>query len=123
MILSEKKLIISCVVFSVVGLIVLFVIAAVTEPAEISISDINNGEFRNNDKVRLKGFVESVRIFENNARIQIGAIKSVEAVSFDVGYVEELGLDRFQEVEVHGELRQYKGEPSLVIDKLVLVRG
>ncbi len=123
MLLSEKKLVTTSIICSVIGIAALLVIAAVAEPLQVSVSDVNkvSAKGSSNVKVRVVGFVDSVSIWENNAVIKIAAVEAVEAVSFDTSYVKSLNLKRFQEVEVSGELRQYKGKPSLIITKLRLL--
>lgn len=121
MIISEKRLLAACVALSIAGIVALFVMAAVAEPHLASVKEAGSGS--PGGKVRVAGFVDSVRIWENHAVIKIAALESVDAVSFDPGYIEGLNLERFQEVEVSGELRSYKGENSLIVSKLRLRSG
>ncbi len=121
MMLSERKLVVLCVACSALGIVVLFVIASVAEPLQVSLREIDKLGVRsggNSVKVKVIGFVDSVVVKENYAVVKVAELESVEAVSFDVSYIKGLGLKRFQEVEVFGELRQYKGKDSLIISGL-----
>ena len=128
MMLSERKLVALCVACSVLGVVALFIIAFVAEPLQVSPSgaaELGMSGARSGNKLMVKvaGFVDSVSITESRAVVKIAELETVEAVSFDIGYIKGLGLKRFQEVEVFGELRQYKGKDSLIISRLRLVNG
>ena len=109
MLLSERKLVVLCVACSVLGVVALFIIASVAEPLQVSPSvaaklDVRSG---NSPMIRVVGFVDSVSITESRAVVKIAELETVEAVSFDAIYIKGLGLKRFQEVEVFGELKEY----------------
>ena len=121
MIVSEKKVAVVCIIFAVIGIMALFIIASVSEPMQLSASEAavmrqNNGN--NNQKVKIRGFVDSVDFNEGYAVVKIAELKMVDAVSFDSGYVRKLGLRRLQEVEITGEIRNYKGTNSVIVDKI-----
>jgi len=116
MMLTEKKLTIICASVAVIGILTLFAISAIAEAPTITVSDAINAN--SNAKVKVRGFVDSVAVNNGRAVITLASLETVEAVSFDSGSVEKLGLQRFGEVEVQGELRQYKGKNSLIISKL-----
>ena len=128
MLVTERKLAIISGICSVIGIVALFLIAAVAEPLQISASDVTKASIRGGDsssnfKVEVTGFVDSVVVKENYAVVKVAAVEGIEAVSFDIGYIKGLGLGRFQEVEVFGELRQYKGKDSLIISRLRLINN
>ncbi len=116
MLLSEKKLMIACIIFAAAGIAALFAVARVSEPLQISVSDV--GSSRNSAKVKISGFIDSVRIYEGYSAIRLAGIEAVEAVSFDSEHVRRLGLQRFNEVEAYGELRDYKGKNSLILTQI-----
>ena len=126
MLVSEKMLIAICVVCSIIGIAAIFVIAAVAGPLQVSPQEVGKLGVRssgNSIKVKVVGFVDSVVVKENYAVVKVAAVEGIEAVSFDTGYINGLGLKRFQEVEVFGELRQYKGKDSLIISRLRLINS
>ncbi len=124
MILSEQNIKACCVILAAVGVAALFVIASVAEPVQLSVTEARAADLGGTaQKVKVRGFVNSVDIAKNYAAIELGAIQPVEAVSFDSSYIKELGLERFNEVEAVGELRQYKGKPSFVVNKLRILNS
>ncbi len=121
MLISEKSLIAACVACSIFGIAALFAISLFTEPQQISPSDaakISQFGSGGNSKVKVVGFIDSVTIGKSSATVEVGALETVSAVSFDKDYIASLNLKRLQEVEVYGELREYKGQPSLIISKI-----
>ena len=121
MLVSERNLVVFCVACSIIGIALLFAVSSFTEPVQISPSDVagismlsGNG----NSKLKIVGFVDSVAIGKSFATIKLAAIQTIDATSFDTSYVSGLRLKRFQEVEVYGELRNYKGQPSIIISKI-----
>lgn len=126
MIVTEKKLIAACAIGAAAGIIALFVLSSVLQPAQLTVSkasDLACSKAGNNAKVRISGFVDSVSVRDNHALITIFGSEEIEAISFDASHVKKLGLERFQPVEITGELRKYNGRPSLVISKLKLING
>jgi len=123
MIISEKNLIAVCVACSMIGIAALFAVSLLTEPQQISpqdaarLSQLGSG---GGSKAKVVGFIDSVSIGKSSATINVGALETISAVSFDVDYIASLDLRRFQEVEVYGELREYKGQASLIISKINL---
>lgn len=125
MMLSERKLVVLCLACSALGIVVLFIIASVAEPLQVLPSEVAKLDVRsgNNLMVKVAGFVDSVVVKENYAVVKVAELETVEAVSFDISYIKGLGLKRFQEVDVLGELRQYKGKDSLIISRLRLINS
>ena len=123
MIVTERKLVIFCIACSIAGIAALFVASMAMEPAEVSVQDAALDSFASgsNSKVKVVGFVDSVAIGKSFATIKLGAVQTMEATSFDAGYIGELGLKRFQEVELYGEMRQYKGKNTLIISRVKLL--
>ncbi|MBI2580729.1 hypothetical protein HYV85_02875 [Candidatus Woesearchaeota archaeon] len=125
MLLSERKLVVLCVACSAIGIVALFIIASVAEPLQVSPSDAAKLDVRsgNSPMIKIVGFVDSVFITESHAVVKIAELETVEAVSFDASYIKGIGLKRLQEVEMFGELRQYKGKGSLIISRLRLINS
>lgn len=126
MMLSERKLVVLCLACSALGIVALFVIASVAEPLRVSPNEVDKlgvSSSGNSVKVKVVGFVDSVVVKENYAVVKVAAVEGIEAVSFDTVYIKGLGLKRFQEVEVFGELRQYRGKDSLIISRLKLINS
>ena len=122
MIVTERKLVIFCIAFSLVGIAALFVVSVVMEPAEVTVQDAAAfGSSASGGKVKVVGFVDSIAIGKSFATIKLGAVQTMEATSFDTGYIDGLNLKRFQEVQVYGEMRQYKGKNTLIISQVKLV--
>lgn len=123
MLITEKKLIAICVALSIIGIAALFAVSLLTEPKQISPQDaartsqLGSG---GGSKVKVAGFIDSVALGKSSATITLGALETISAVSFDREYIASLNLRRFQEVEVYGELREYKGQTSLIISKVKL---
>ena len=124
MLVTERKLAIMSGICAVVGLAALFLVAAITELPLMSASEAaglstSQGSTQgSNAKVRVHGFVDSVTATKSYSAIKIAAVESVEAVSFDTGYIGSLGLKRFQEVEATGEFRNYNGKNSFIVTKI-----
>ncbi|MBI2550215.1 hypothetical protein HYV83_03470 [Candidatus Woesearchaeota archaeon] len=133
MLVTERKLAIMSGICAVVGLAVLFLVAAITELPLMSASEAaglstSQGSTQGNTqgsnaKVRVHGFVDSVTATKSYSAIKIAAVESVEAVSFDTGYIGSLGLKRFQEVEATGEFRGYNGKNSFIVTKIRPLNG
>ena len=121
MILSEKKLVVACVIGATAGIIALFVLSLILQPLQLPVSkalDLACSKTESNSKARISGFVESITIRDNFALIKVSGSETIDAVSFDTALIGKLGLKRLQEVEITGELRNYNGKPSLIIAKL-----
>lgn len=121
MIISERKLAIACIIGAAAGILALFILSSVLQPLQLPVSkasDLACSRAENNAKVRISGFVDSVSVRDNYALITIAGSETMEAISFDSAQVSRLGLQRFQHVEVTGELRNYNGKPSLIVTKL-----
>ena len=122
MLISERKLMVFCVALSLIGIVAMLVASMVMEPAQISVQEATTlGSYASNSKVKVVGFVDSVTIGKSFATINLGAVQTMEATSFDTGYIDKLNLKRFQEVEVYGEMRQYKGKNTLIISRVKLL--
>lgn len=120
MIISEKGLIIFCMVISLIGIGALFAVSAVMEPVRVSVQEAANGIALNGGTtdVKIAGFVNSVVIGRNFATVELAALQTVEATSFDTNYISNLNLKRFQEVEIYGEMRDYRGRQSFIVSKI-----
>ena len=121
MLVSERNLVVFCVVCSIIGIAALFAVSLLTEPVQVSAAEaakLSSSVSGGNNKLKIVGFVDSVAIGKSFATIKLAAIQTIDATSFDTSYVSGLRLKRFQEVEVYGELRNYKGQPSIIISKV-----
>lgn len=126
MIVTEKKLIAACIIGAAAGIIALFALSSILQPSQLTVPEALNlacSKAGNNAKVRISGFIESVSVRDNYALVTVAGSETIEAVSFDTSHVKKLGLERFQPVEITGELRNYNGKPSLIITKLRQVNG
>ncbi len=121
MIVTEKKLIAACIIGAAAGIIALFALSSILQPSQLTVPealDLACSKAGNNAKVRISGFVDSVSVRDNYAMITVAGSETIEAVSFDTARIEKLRLERFQPVEITGELRNYNSKPSLIITKL-----
>ena len=124
MLISEKSLVAACLAFSTLGIACLFAISLLTEPRQISPPDAARiTQLGGSNKVKVAGFIDSVTLGSSFATINVGSIEKISAISFDKDYIASLSLKRFQEVEIYGELREYKGQASLIISKIKLHNG
>lgn len=114
MIITEKKLVMACAALSLIGIAALFVISTITEPPAISVFEASGST----GKARISGILTSVQILEGRAEMKVAGYEAIHAVSFDNELVSKLGLHKFQEVEVTGELTQYKGTRSIIVSKI-----
>ncbi|MBI2176430.1 hypothetical protein HYU40_03740 [Candidatus Woesearchaeota archaeon] len=124
--MSEKKLVVACVIVAAAGIFTLLFLSSVLQPLQLPVSKASElacSKTGNSEKVRILGFIDSVSIRSNHALITVSGSETIEAISFDTAQVKELGLKRFQRVEITGQLRNYNGKPSLVITKLRQVNG
>ena len=123
MLVSEKRLAVACAIFAVAGIVALYAISLITSPAQMSVSNAmaygcSKMTMTTGQKMSVSGFIESVEMKDNYAVITIAGGETIEAVSFDSDKVMKMNLSRFQQVEITGELRSYKGRASLIISKL-----
>ena len=121
MIVSEKKLVVACVIGATAGILVLFILSTILQPLQLPVSkalDMACSRTESNAKIRISGFIDSISVRDNYARITVSGSETIDAVSFDTTQVKNLGLKKFQYVEITGELRNYNGKPSLIISKL-----
>ena len=126
MILSERKLLFACVTGAAVGIIILFALSSILQPAQLTVAEAEAlacSKAQNNAKVSVTGFVEAVSIMGNHAVIKVAGYETIDAVSFDTELVKGLNLKRLSHVAVAGQLRNYEGRPSIIISKLRQVNG
>lgn len=126
MILSEKQLVVSCIIGAAAGILVLLVLSLVIQPQSLPVSKASGlacSKAGSNAKVSISGFVDSVSVQDSYAIITVAGSETIGAVSFDASQVRKLGLRKMQKIEVTGQLRNYNGKPSLVISKLRLINS
>ena len=126
MILSERKLLFACVTGAAAGIIILFALSSILQPAQLTVAEAEAlacSKAPNNAKVSVTGFVEAVSIMGNHAVIKVAGYETIDAVSFDTELVKGLNLKRLSHVAVAGQLRNYEGRPSIIISKLRQVNG
>ncbi|HIG98573.1 TPA: hypothetical protein HA231_04080 [Candidatus Woesearchaeota archaeon] len=115
MILSERQLMAVCITLSIVGIAVLFLISAVTEPPRAALADVDE---MSSGKVTVSGFVMDYSDKGNYAVLELAGTESTEAVSFDAESVRKLGLRKFQDVKITGDVRKFRGRSSIIISKI-----
>lgn len=126
MILSEKQLVVACVIGAATGIFVLLILSFVIQPQNLPVSKaaaLACSKSQDNAKISISGFIDAVSVQDNYALITIAGSEKIDAVSFDTSQIKKLSLKRFQKVEVAGQLRSYNGKPSLVISKLRLINS
>ncbi len=126
MILSEKQLVVACIIGASTGILVLLVLSLTIRPQNLPVSkasELSCSNAGSNAKVSIRGFVDSVSVQDSYALITVAGSETISAVSFDSSQIRKLGLKKMQEIEVTGQLRNYNGKPSLVISKLRLVNS
>ena len=114
MIITEKKLIMACLAFSVIGIAILFMAGSVTEPPLISVTEA----LGSTENVKISGILMSYEPKGSHVAMKIAGSEEIGAVSFETDKISRLGLQKFQEVEITGQVRQYKGSKSLIISKI-----
>ena len=110
MIVSEKKLVVACVIGATAGILALFILSSILQPLQLPVSkasDLACSKTESNAKVRISGFINSVSVRDNYALITVSGSETMDAVSYDTAKIGKLGLKRFQHVEITGELRNY----------------
>ncbi len=126
MILSEKQLVVACVIGAAAGIFILLILSFVIQPQNLPVSKATAlacSRSPDNAKISISGFIDAISVRDNYALITIAGSETIEAVSFDTSQIKKLGLRRLQKVEVSGQLRNYNGKPSLVISKLRLINS
>lgn len=100
--MEDKTLLKLALFISVFGLLVLYAFSSRVEVGEMGIKE-NTGE-----TVKVTGFVKDVKRFGNLTMIELSTNNEVKVVVF-----ENLALDA-QEIEVVGEIKEYRGEQEIV---------
>lgn len=110
----EEKILLRISLFSSLsGLFVLFIILNFFTIGEKEISEISAEKEGNSVKIR--GFVESVKNENGFAIIKVAEIKSVSALIFTS---ENISLEKNEEVEIIGKIREYKGKNEVVVERI-----
>lgn len=112
--MKESTLVKLSLLCSVTGLILLFVISLFADYEEVSISELEDSEFKD---VRITGEIISVRELDNLALMEVAEIKSVKVVVFDKRM---LKYSVGEKVSVTGERREYKGRPEIIAEGIKL---
>lgn len=115
--MKESTLVKLSLLCSLVGLMLLFVISLFADYEDVSISEIENSEFKD---VRITGEIVSVRELDNLALMEVAEIKSVKVVVFDKRLLKHSVGDK---VSVTGELMEYKGRPEIIAERIKLTPG
>ena len=126
MIVSEKKLVVACIIGATAGIIALFILSVILQPLQLPVSkalDLACSKTESNAKVRISGFIDSVSVRDNSVLLTVAGSETIDAVSFDTVLIGKLGLERFQHVEITGELRNYNGKPSVIVSKLKIINS
>ncbi len=111
---SEKNLVAACAAMSIVGIALLFLLASASQPPEVQ----NLQDMKGSGKVRFSGIIMSVAVKGSHTDLRIAGLQQADAVSFDSMEIASLGLERFQAVEITGEVRQFNGANSIIISKI-----
>jgi len=90
----------------------LFIVFTFAEAEEIGISAIETVEEKD---VKIRGQVISIKNFDSVTIVEIAEIKSVNVVVFDKRMI-EFEVDDM--ITVTGELRDYKGKPEIIAEKI-----
>jgi len=112
--MKDSTLLKTSLITSIVGVVALFFILQNTELEESRIVDLE--EMNEDDEVKIIGVVESVKKRNNVTIISISQKEIVEGVIF-----ENIDIDKGNEIEVIGELKDYQGEKEVIIEKIKLI--
>lgn len=111
--LQEKTLTRLCVGTSLIGIALIFAISLIAEPPEIDIAHARDFE-----KAKFSGVIMSVELKDSHVALKVAGHGAIDAVSFDAETVKNLGLQKFQEVEIVGEVRQFNERKTIIISKI-----
>jgi RecJ-like exonuclease len=110
--MQDSTLLRIALVCGLVGVLVLFII---TRGMEVEVQPIEQLGLTQDKEVAIRGTVADVTQRKSLTILEVGYETSIEVVLFDQPEVEVGDM-----VIVTGELREYKGEPEIVGNKLVI---
>jgi DNA/RNA endonuclease YhcR with UshA esterase domain len=106
--MREKLLFKTALICVVVGIVGLWFLSSNISVDEVVISKITLANVE--DDVKIVGKVRSVRNFESVSMIDVVQEERIKVVMF----VENVTLAIGDEIEVYGEVEEYKGEPEII---------
>lgn len=115
--MEEKTLLKIAFIFSIVGVVALFLVSENIAPQEIKISEISCAD--SGKDVKIHGRIAGVDEKEDIVVISVAQEKIIKVVAFKDG---KLNLQKGQVIEVEGEVRNYKGNLEIVADKMKVER-
>jgi DNA/RNA endonuclease YhcR with UshA esterase domain len=111
--MKEKTLLRMSVIFSILGILLLFYIS---NKIEIDSKKINEIEASDVDKsVKINGVVNNVEQRGTVSIISISQLEEMDLVVFD-----SIELNKGDYLEVEGKIDEYEGKMQLVADKIIL---
>ena len=112
--MHEKTLLKIALVCGVVGLLVLYIWQSNLEIEEIKISELINNK-QVGKEVKVIGTVESIRDYGKIVELKVSQPAEVSVVLFkDHDFV----IPRDAEVEIRGEVKEYKGKLEIVASEI-----
>lgn len=113
---DEGLLLKASIVCTVVGLIVLYLIAGRMEADETSINKITNGLA--DGSVVVKGKVNRISDNENVMIIELEKNEKISVVMFKKNYPSQINLAEGDLVEVTGKVEDYNGEKEIIAENV-----
>jgi len=112
--MDDSALIKVSLIVSLLGIFLLFIIS---DNINLEYSDIGNIKTQDEGRiVRIKGVVKSVRNSEGMIIVEVMQENIVPVVIFKENNISNINKNSFLDIE--GEVRNYKGKPEIIADKV-----
>lgn len=119
--MDENILLKASIVCTVVGLIVLYLIAGKMTADETAINKITSG--MSDDAVVVKGTVNKVIEKENIMIIELQKNEKISVIMFKQNYPDFIDISKGDFVEVTGKVEDYKGEKEIIAENVRFLGG
>ena len=111
--MEEKTLLKIAFIFSIVGVMALFLISENIRPQEMKTSEIRCTDAGKD--IKIHGKVTGVDEKEDVVIITLAQEETIKLIAFRDG---KLNLQKGQKIEAEGEVRDYKGNLEIIADKI-----
>ena len=116
--MQDKTLLKISVICSLIGIIVLFLIADNLSLSTTEISKIQQSEL--GKQVKIKGKIESLSETDNLMFLTVGQEK-IETVSVVLFKDSDIALEKGDNIELTGTLEDYEGKREILANRIVII--
>jgi DNA/RNA endonuclease YhcR with UshA esterase domain len=112
--MQEKNLLKLALIFSLIGILLLFFISSKLEVDDKIISQLDENDIDSN--VRLDGVVTDFKNKGSVILIDVAQLEKIQVVVFNSNFT----LNKGDSVEIIGKIGEYEGNNQIIADKIIL---